>query len=244
MLSLDAQNRYRDELRSRWPGWRPATEVYEATIRRYLRPDVRVLDAGCGRGGALEQLVGAGHRPFGLDPDFLSLVEHRLSLPRAAGLLNDLPFRSASFDLVISSWVLEHLAEPAAVMAEIARVLRPGGHFIALAPNAWHPIAWLNRLAARAGALQAWLVPRLYGRSEADAFPVRYRANSVRRLNQLGNQVGLTSVGIQAIADPSYLAFNRPLFELSCRLEQALPAAGHTHLVADFRRCGIIDQES
>ena len=59
MLSLDVQNRYRDELRSRWPNWRPATEVYEAAIRRYPAPRyVRVLDAGCGRGGALEQLVG------------------------------------------------------------------------------------------------------------------------------------------------------------------------------------------
>lgn len=240
MLSLEQQNRYRDELRSRWPGWQPATEVYEQTIRRYLQPGLRVLDAGCGRGGAVEQLQDTSCLPFGVDPDTLSLAEHRLDMPRAAGFLHALPFAAASFDLVISSWVLEHLPVPAAALAEMARVLCPGGHLVTLAPNGWHPVTLLNRLAARAGRLQARLVPRLYGRSEADAFPVYYRANSVRRLRALATAAGFETVAIHTIADPSYLAFNRPLFAISRQLERCLPAAAHVHLVADFRVCGII----
>jgi ubiquinone/menaquinone biosynthesis C-methylase UbiE len=239
MLSLDQQNAYRARLGALQPNWRPATEVYEATIRRYLRPNTQLLDVGCGRGGVLEQLATREYRMMGVDPDTRSLVEHRLSVqtvPRAAGLMGQLPFRSASFDLVISSWVLEHLPRPAVAFAEAARVLRPGGHMITLAPNGWHPVTALNRLLAWARPLQARLVPRLYGRSEEDAFPVHYRANSVRHLRQLGRTAGLVPITVQTISDPTYLAFNETLFQLSRGLERLLPARAWVHIVADFVR--------
>jgi len=234
MLTLERQNVYRERLRALQPGWRPATEVYEATIRQYLRPGARLLDAGCGRGGVVEQLEGTGRWMVGIDPDTRSLLEHRLGMPRAAAFLDQLPFRSASFDLVISSWTLEHLSRPAAAFAEAARVLRPGGHLITLAPNGRHPITLLNRLLAWAEPLQARLVPRLYGRAEEDAFPVHYRANSLGRLRQLGAAAGLTPIAIQTISDPTYLAFNETFFALSRKMERLLPAAAWVHIVADF----------
>jgi len=235
MLSLDRQNRYRQTLRQCWPGWRPATEVYEGAIHQYLRPGIRLLDVGCGRGGVLEQIAELGAQATGIDPDARSLIEHRLpQLPRAAATVDAIPFPAASFELVICSWVLEHLPRPAAAFAEIARVLTPQGHFIALAPNAWHPVTLLNRLLARLQPLQTRLVPALYGRAEEDAFPVRYRANSAARLRQLGQAAGLTPIAIHTISDPTYLAFNDPLFVLSRTLEKALPTAAGVHLVADF----------
>jgi ubiquinone/menaquinone biosynthesis C-methylase UbiE len=211
--------------------------VYQATIRQYLRPGTRLLDVGCGRGGVVEQLLEYECRMVGVDPDICSLAEHRLPaalLPCAAGFSGQLPFHSGSFDLVISSWVLEHLPRPAAAFAEAARVLRPDGHLVTLAPNRWHPVTLLNRLLAWAEPIQTRLVPRLYGRAEEDAFPVYYRANSARRLRQLGVAAGLTPVAIQTVSDPTYLAFNELLFSLSRGLEQLLPAAAWIHLVADF----------
>lgn len=242
MLSLDKQNQYRARLLALAPEWMPATEVYEATIRQYLRPGVRLLDAGCGRGGVVEQLQGEQVWMVGIDPDTASLREHRLrpaDTPRprlSAAFLDRLPFAASTFDLVIASWVLEHLAMPSAAFAEAARILRPGGHLIALAPNGWHPVSLLNRLLAQRKPLQAWLVPRLYSRGEADAFPVRYRANSVRRLRRLGEEAGLTTVAIQTISDPTYLAFSDALFAVSRALEGLLPAGAWVHIVADFAR--------
>ncbi len=237
MLSLEKQNAYRARLRALWSAWRPATELYEITIRRHLQPGMRLLDAGCGRGGAVEQLWSDAYLLIGADPDLPSLIEHRLpSLPRAAAILEQLPFGPESFDLVISSWVLEHLPDPGRAFAEAARVLRPGGHLVVLTPNRWHPVALLNRLLARARFWQARLVPRLYGRAEEDAFPVHYRANSVRRLRGLGRSAGLACLGVQTISDPTYLAFNEALFRLSRGLEALLPAGARVHLVAEFVR--------
>src|SRR4051812_15766837 len=112
-LSLDQQNTYRARYRARRPGWQPATEVYESLIRQRLRPGMVVLDLGCGRGGVLEQLGEAVSRPIGLDPDPQSLREHRLpGLPRAAAAAERLPLQDGSVDVLVCSWVLEHLADP------------------------------------------------------------------------------------------------------------------------------------
>ncbi len=198
---------------------------------------------GCGRGGLVERLHHQVALSVGLDADMDSLVSHRAPMvSRVAGRAEMLPFPDASFDLVLCSWVLEHLVRPAHAFAEMARVLkcpRPaageqGGHLILLTPNAWHPLAWANRLIGRMGGVQTWLVQRLYGRAEADTFPVRYRANTRRRVERLARAEGLRPVAWYTIGDPSYLAFNEPLYRLAVLLERLTPAWMKVHLVGDL----------
>ncbi|NLX10451.1 MAG: class I SAM-dependent methyltransferase [Chloroflexi bacterium] len=233
-LSLDRQNAYRARYAARHPGWRPATEVYEALIRARLRPGQRVLDLGCGRGGVLEQLGAAVDRPLGLDPDFRSLAEHRLpDLPRAVAAADALPLPPASVDLVLASWVLEHLPDPARSFREIARVLRPGGAFLFLTPGARSPAALLNRALH---PLQSRLVPLLYGRDESDAFPVVYRANAPRTLEALGRACGLQLETLRHIEDPTYFAFHPLLYRLNAALARSLPRSMAEHLVGMYVR--------
>jgi ubiquinone/menaquinone biosynthesis C-methylase UbiE len=225
-LSLDRQNAYRAQYRTRHPNWRPATEVYETLIRQRMRPGMRVIDVGCGRGGVLEQLGDLVSRPVGLDPDWLSLREHRLpNLPRAAAFADALPLRDSCADLIVCSWVLEHLADPGRVFAEMRRVLAPGGCFIFLTPNATSLIALINRVLR---PFQQTLVPRLYGRAEVDTFPVHYRANSAPQITALAAEAGLRPALIQLIEDPTYLAFNPLLFRFSVALSGVTPPV---HLV-------------
>jgi ubiquinone/menaquinone biosynthesis C-methylase UbiE len=232
-LSLDRQNAYRAQYRAQNPGWRPATEVYEYLIRQKLRTGMRVLDLGCGRGGVLEQLGDAVSHPVGLDPDVISLREHRIAgLPRAAAMADSIPLRDSCVDVLVCSWVLEHVADPMRVFGEIRRVLRPGGYSVFLTPNATSPIALMNRVLR---PLQQTLVPRLYGRAEADTFPVLYRANTLRQLAALAKGAGLRVESIVRVADPTYLAFNPLLFRLSMMLARVTPPV---HLVGVLARDG------
>lgn len=97
------------------------------------------LDAACGTGRHSRRLVELGHRVTGVDltPEMLAIAEK--SVPQAdfrvANLL-DLPFADASFDLVVCGLAVAHLPDLGAGIAELSRVLRPGGRLIT---SAVHP---------------------------------------------------------------------------------------------------------
>ncbi len=215
------------------PGWQPSGPVYEALVRRYVAPQARWLDIGCGRGGIVELLGEQVSLCAGVDPDHASLREHRAGHVRlCAGKIEAMPFCAGSFDLVTCSWVIEHLPRPALAFAHVARVLRPGGHFVFLAPNALNYAAWLNRLTP--ARLQRALVQRLYQRNEGDTFQVYYRANTPARLNQVLSECGLRRVEMHTVGDPTYVAFNSALFALGVLLERAMPASWRVHIVGDY----------
>lgn len=230
MLPLDRQNAYREKYRTQTPGWRTSGEVYEALVRRYVSRPASLLDLGCGRGGVIELVHADLGLPVGLDPDLHSLREHRQPrVRRVCGLADCLPFPAASFDLVTAAWLFEHLPSPEAAFAEVARVLRPGRQCVFLTPNALNPIVAANRRLAP--ALQRRLVPRLYGRAEADTFRVRYAANTAARIERLARRAGLRLSELHLVGDPTYLAFNDILYTLSAFAERLLPRGWKVHLV-------------
>ncbi|MFZ0546452.1 MAG: methyltransferase domain-containing protein, partial [Candidatus Promineifilaceae bacterium] len=233
MLSLDRQNELREQYRQERPEWQPATEFYADLVRSRLEPSSVVLDLGCGRGGLVEQLNHPLNQIVGVDADIVSLREHRLSgkLPLMAALSDALPFAEESFDVVFASWVLEHLAQPGKMMAEIGRVLRPGGAFLFITPNKRHPLIWLNNLINRFSNLQSELVNLIYGRVSADTFPTFYRVNTSTEIRKLAAEAGMTLVVSQAIPDPTYLALRPNWFDTAVRLEDRLPSDRAVHLV-------------
>lgn len=102
----------------------------------------RVLDVGCGVGGALGSLMRAGARCTGvdIDTDRLGLCRQRLELHGrdAVTMQGDayrLPFDDASFDIVVCTDVLEHVPDRRRLISEYARVLRPGGVLYLAFPN-------------------------------------------------------------------------------------------------------------
>src|SRR5690606_27497217 len=58
-----------------------------------------------------------------------------------------LPYEDASFDLVYSNWVFEHIEKPEIAARELLRVVKPGGYICALTPNRWGYISIASRLA-------------------------------------------------------------------------------------------------
>jgi len=91
------------------------------------------LDAACGTGRHARRLAELGNQVVGVDGSPEMLEKARASLPHAVfheGDLASLPLESASFDLVVCSLALEHVADLIAGIAELSRVLRPGGRMV------------------------------------------------------------------------------------------------------------------
>jgi len=78
MLPLNKQNAYRERYKRLRSGWRTSGEEFEALTRSHITPQSRVLDLGCGRGGVMELFWQEVNLAVGLDPDYASLVEHRV----------------------------------------------------------------------------------------------------------------------------------------------------------------------
>jgi ubiquinone/menaquinone biosynthesis C-methylase UbiE len=99
----------------------------------------RLLDIGCGTGFVISLLADTFDEVHGIDPTRAMLDKVDTSLGNITlheGVAEDLPFPDASFDLVTAYSVLHHLADHRPALAEVARVLRPGGVFyVDLEPN-------------------------------------------------------------------------------------------------------------
>jgi len=218
VIPLEKQNRYRTIYQGMNPGYKDSGSIYEALVKSHLTPQARVLDAGCGCGGVIELYAEKVRQAVGLDTDLTSLREHRSLKELVVGGLATMPFPGDLFDVVLCSWVVEHLEEPDAVFREMARVLNKRGYLLLLTPNAWSYVALINRLIP--APLRHWLVRAIYGRRSKDIFPAFYRANSKGRLEAKLHRVGLRNEEFYYVGDPSYIAFNDAFFKLGVLLER------------------------
>src|SRR5207248_2770153 len=126
------------------------------TVIRYLdpQPGDRILDCGCGMGFMLRalnrvseaRLFGIELRSGTIDYARQELGDTPVSLARAS--VYDLPFADGSMDKVVMTEVLEHLDDEPRALAEIKRVLRPGGTLAITVPNHNYPFLWdpLNKI--------------------------------------------------------------------------------------------------
>lgn len=89
-----------------------------------------VLDLGCGRGVWMERLAGRGMRPVGIERGLDRAAAAARYGPVISGDAANVPFRDAAVGLVWCTHLLHHLPDPARVLAEVRRVLRPGGALV------------------------------------------------------------------------------------------------------------------
>ncbi len=142
-------------IRIRWPRWYDAVNRIhflgrEERFREWtvdlaeIEPGQTVLDVGCGTGNltmAAKVRVGADGEVHGIDaaPEMIQEAERKaadkdLDIHYQVGLIEDIPLPDGRFDVVLSSLMLHHLPKDLKRrgIAEIARVLKPGGRFVAV----------------------------------------------------------------------------------------------------------------
>lgn len=126
----------------------------------------RVLDVGCGNGYVLSRYARHGAETHGIDltETALALSRQRFALEGLAGTFrrtdgDRIPYPDAQFDIACSMGVLHHIADPRPMLAELRRVLKPGGRLILML---YHRNSWKYRVLLPL----RWLVePRLRGKS-------------------------------------------------------------------------------
>ncbi|MCT0230744.1 class I SAM-dependent methyltransferase [Synechococcus sp. CS-1324] len=170
---------------------RDGTIDFYLRVRSILPLSPTVLDLGAGRGSwANEKTIGSklhdlrneGAYVIGVDIDQAVLENH--AVDQSFVMQGDtIPLDSESVDVIIASWVLEHVENPVTFSSEVNRVLKPGGWFCAVTPHR------LNYRSLAAGVLPfklhistlRFLQPR---RAPEDAFPTFYRMNSINQIQK------------------------------------------------------------
>lgn len=101
-----------------------------------------------------------------------------------------LPFPTNSFDLATANMVFEHLSDPVAALAEIRRVLVPGGVLVAITPNRHHPMVFIASvlLTRRFRSLLGHLADH---RSSDHIFPTVYTCNTLKAISSHAAKAGL-----------------------------------------------------
>jgi ubiquinone/menaquinone biosynthesis C-methylase UbiE len=125
------------------------TRLIETCVRlAQLKRGSRVADLGCGSGVFTDLLHKQGYSPVGLDisPKLIALGRTKYpDIEFLEGDVENLPFPPASLDGVLLSGLVHHLPDPSRCAAEVFRVLKPGGSFVAFDPHRMNPYMYLYR---------------------------------------------------------------------------------------------------
>ena len=164
-----AGGRWWDVFRAQWEAtWtRNAVRDFDSLLRRYVTPEARILDVGCGTGANLARLRRLGlplesYTGVDFSPSMLALASKRWGDPPGAlpagvtfgqGDATALEDTGERYDVIVAKWLLDHLSEPAAFANGVQRFLAPGGHVLLLfySRPRWFvrfwmsPIGWIVR---------------------------------------------------------------------------------------------------
>jgi SAM-dependent methyltransferase len=147
-----------------------------------LVPGMDTLEIGTGTGGMLHALLARGLHARGVEINPALIAESRrwfgeLPVEPVSGV--DLPFPDASFDLVASFDVFEHIRDSDAHLRQVSRVLRTGGRYLVQTPSKWpntvfETIRWKSLTRWRDDHCALHTPAQLRRRLEANGFAVRF----------------------------------------------------------------------
>lgn len=160
----------------------------------------RALDVGAGTGAASRALVGSGATSVVAVDVALGMLAHDAARrpPAAAGDARALPFRTGSFDVAVAAFSLNHVADPAAGLRELARVTRDGGSVVAssYAADDTHPVKAAVEEALRA---RGWSPEPWFDRMRVEAVP---RLATIGGCEDAAAEAGLAGATVAHVSVP------------------------------------------
>jgi SAM-dependent methyltransferase len=114
-----------------------SNRFYAMLARRYGQPGARLLEIGSGLGHLIGQLEDT-FKTYGMDINRWAVKESKTVVEKTAlqtASAEEIPFADGAFDIVIIKHIVEHLPNPEKAIAEISRVIAPGGTLILATPN-------------------------------------------------------------------------------------------------------------
>lgn len=209
------------------------TIAFFSRVRSLLKPDMTILDVGCGRGAAVDRLErnpwercrvfkGDCKRVLGIDVDKAGYENPLMDEFRLIES-STWPVESNSIDLLYSDAVVEHVKNADEFFSECRRVLKPGGYLCIRTPNRWSYVSLGARIVPN--RYHANLVGKMqHGREAKDVFPTYYRANTLSAIKRLLKRNGFNGYAYRHIAEPSYLGFSRLSYALGYYLHRWMPS--------------------
>lgn len=204
----------------------------------YLRYPIKsVLDYGAGRNYYVQDFDASAHSYFikdlrdlrygGAKVTAVDVSEAVSTHPTSDAQVQlapsaPLPFEDASFDLVVSDFVFEHLEMPQQLAIELQRVVKPGGWILVRTPNRYGYVALAASLVPN--SLHTFVLRYIQpDRKDVDVFPTYYRVNTAASARKFFNQCEVSVVSSHW--EPQYFFGKRWLYRVNLFIHALLPSA-------------------
>ena len=163
-------------------------------LKKYpIDTEISVIDIGCGNGAALDAFkkIGGDHiKTYGVDFDDMAiLATSKKGHTAYRTLFEEADLPKGTFDIVYSSNVIEHVADPAEFMKKVSDVLKPGGLFLCETPNI--------------GSVEARILKKS-GHWGGYHFPRHWTFFTPKHIKMLGEKFGLEVLNIEYFPVPIF----------------------------------------
>lgn len=233
------QLEYQDLYKKKNKKWQDSVSIYKSIVSKLVTKETVIMEAGCGFSNLYTEEYKRAKHVIGVDISDEYLKMNDLIHEKIVSDLSSIPMiKDGSVDLIISSWVFEHLQTPGRVINEFGRVLKPGGRVIFLTPNALNYIVILNKIIPH--WFRVWVSTKLGGELTVEPMETFYRANTVKTIRHMAKTAGLKPEKIILNGDPTYVAINKLFFYVGVLIEVilSLPILNRTkvHIIGVLKK--------
>lgn len=190
-----------------FPHFQDVGYFFKLYLQKYITPESRILDVGCGH-----QAFGAEHYKVakwrvGVDPNKEALDSNTLMDEKILSDIEHMPDFAEKFDVVISQFVLEHIATPDEVVKKVAEACESGGYFIFMTSNIYSPLILISKFTPT--FMKQLLKKHFLGVDERDTFPTKYKVNSMAKLDYYLTKHEFRKVEVRMVGVLTYFSFNK-----------------------------------